>query len=221
MGGKSTGRSTSMPSSPKTASSQGRSTRKRALSAISRDSGGKRRAKGGAAQPSTPFKTPAAKSQKLSEEPSSAGSGVSSATSSDNESGSEYGQEERRSDPKTSNSSSSSSSGGSQAGEPSSSDEAVKPKSDGQRRGATKSTAATARANAQGDSIWRAGVKTGLGPGTEVYIKKPKARDAGTTAYTDETVHPNTMLFLRDLARNNDREWLKGGCRLARQQCSG
>lgn len=55
----------------------------------------------------------------------------------------------------------------------------------------------------------RPGVKTGLGPGTQVIIKKPKARDAGDTPYSDETIHPNTMLFLKDLAANNNRQWLK------------
>lgn len=53
------------------------------------------------------------------------------------------------------------------------------------------------------------GVKAGLGPGTQVVIKKPKARDAGDTPYSDETIHPNTMLFLEDLAANNNRQWLK------------
>jgi hypothetical protein len=57
--------------------------------------------------------------------------------------------------------------------------------------------------------LWRPGVKTGLGPGTQVVIQKPKARDAGSTPYTDERIHPNTMLFLKDLAANNDRQWLK------------
>jgi len=57
--------------------------------------------------------------------------------------------------------------------------------------------------------LWRPGVKTGLGPGTQVVIKKPKARDSGATAYTENTIHPNTMLFLTDLAANNDRQWLK------------
>ncbi|BCR89631.1 DUF2461 domain-containing protein [Aspergillus chevalieri] len=57
--------------------------------------------------------------------------------------------------------------------------------------------------------LWREGVKTGLGPGKEVFIKKPKARDAGDVPYQDHTMHPNTMLFLKDLAKNNEREWLK------------
>lgn len=58
--------------------------------------------------------------------------------------------------------------------------------------------------------LWREGVKTGLGPGKEVFIKKPKARDAGDVPYQDHTLHPNTMLFLQDLTKNNDRERLKG-----------
>jgi hypothetical protein len=55
--------------------------------------------------------------------------------------------------------------------------------------------------------LWRSGAK--LAPGTQLIIKKPKARDAGDTPYTDDTLHPNTMLFLKDLAANNDRQWLK------------
>jgi len=61
----------------------------------------------------------------------------------------------------------------------------------------------------KGKELWRSGVKTGLGPGKQVIIAKPKARPAGKTPYTDDSIHPNTMLFLSDLARNNDREWLK------------
>ncbi|EAW08871.1 uncharacterized protein ACLA_098130 [Aspergillus clavatus NRRL 1] len=57
--------------------------------------------------------------------------------------------------------------------------------------------------------LWREGVSTGLGPGKEVFIKKPKARAAGKTPYQDHTLHPNTMLFLQDLAKHNDRQWLK------------
>ncbi|KAL4781587.1 hypothetical protein BJX76DRAFT_13035 [Aspergillus varians] len=57
--------------------------------------------------------------------------------------------------------------------------------------------------------LWREGVKTGLGPGKEVFIEKPKARDPGDVPYNDDTLHPNTILFLKDLAQNNDRQWLK------------
>jgi hypothetical protein len=64
----------------------------------------------------------------------------------------------------------------------------------------------------QGDDkeLWKSGAK--LTPGTQLIIKKPKARDAGDTPYADETIHPNTMLFLKDLLANNDRQWLK--CKL-------
>lgn len=61
----------------------------------------------------------------------------------------------------------------------------------------------------KGKELWRPGVKTGLGPGTRIVIKKPKARPAGDTPYADDTIHPNTLLFLGDLKANNDREWLK------------
>ncbi len=62
----------------------------------------------------------------------------------------------------------------------------------------------------KGQELWRPGVKTGLEPGEAVFIKLPKARDAGSTPYKEDTVHPNTMAFLKDLKKNNDREWLKG-----------
>ncbi|KAK3628494.1 hypothetical protein LTR56_018539 [Elasticomyces elasticus] len=48
-----------------------------------------------------------------------------------------------------------------------------------------------------------------LEPGTQVIIKKLKARPAGKTPYSDDKIHPNTLLFLKDLAANNNREWLK------------
>jgi hypothetical protein len=74
-----------------------------------------------------------------------------------------------------------------------------------------KARIATSDADAlKGKELWREGVRTGLGPGKEVFIRKPKARDAGNVAYEDETLHPNTKLFLQDLAENNEREWLKG-----------
>jgi hypothetical protein len=55
--------------------------------------------------------------------------------------------------------------------------------------------------------LWKDGAK--LAPGTQLVIKKPKARDAGDIPYHNNTIHPNTMLFLKDLASNNDRQWLK------------
>ncbi|KAJ5742756.1 uncharacterized protein N7511_011157 [Penicillium nucicola] len=63
--------------------------------------------------------------------------------------------------------------------------------------------------NVKGQELWREGVRAGLGPGKEVVIAKPKAREAGDVPYEDETLHPNTKLFLVDLAENNDREWMK------------
>ncbi|KXT02513.1 hypothetical protein AC578_4192 [Pseudocercospora eumusae] len=56
------------------------------------------------------------------------------------------------------------------------------------------------------DAGWKT---TGLEPGVEVIQKKPKARPAGKVAYANETIHPNTLLFLKDLKANNRREWLK------------
>lgn len=56
--------------------------------------------------------------------------------------------------------------------------------------------------------LWKHGAE--IAPGTQVIIKRPKARDAGSVPYADETIHPNTMLFLKDLAANNERQWLKG-----------
>ncbi|KAK0924473.1 hypothetical protein LTR91_020117 [Friedmanniomyces endolithicus] len=50
------------------------------------------------------------------------------------------------------------------------------------------------------------GQETSLEPGTQLIIRKPKARPAGKTPYSDSTIHPNTILFLKDLAANNNRE---------------
>ena len=55
--------------------------------------------------------------------------------------------------------------------------------------------------------LWKPGAK--LEPGTQLIIKKPKARQAGDTPYTESTIHPNTMLFLKEIKENNDRQWLK------------
>ncbi|KAI9891865.1 MAG: hypothetical protein M1814_002250 [Vezdaea aestivalis] len=51
--------------------------------------------------------------------------------------------------------------------------------------------------------------RTGHGPGVEVITRLPAARTAGKTPYEDHTIHPNTFLFLTDLKKNNDRDWLK------------
>ncbi|PVH98369.1 hypothetical protein DM02DRAFT_477706, partial [Periconia macrospinosa] len=55
--------------------------------------------------------------------------------------------------------------------------------------------------------LWKDGAKLKLGE--KVIIKKPKAREPGNTPFTDDTIHPNTMLFLGDLKKNNERQWLK------------
>ncbi|KAH6618737.1 hypothetical protein C7974DRAFT_400746 [Boeremia exigua] len=65
----------------------------------------------------------------------------------------------------------------------------------------------THKKQADEKDLWKRGAK--LEPGTQLIIKKPKAREAGDTAYTESTIHPNTMLFLEELKENNDRQWLK------------
>lgn len=52
---------------------------------------------------------------------------------------------------------------------------------------------------------------SGTGPGSkkQVIVRIPKPRTAGDTPYEDHTIHPNTFLFLKDLAQNNRRDWLK------------
>jgi hypothetical protein len=44
------------------------------------------------------------------------------------------------------------------------------------------------------------------------FIPLPKLRDTGGIDYEPETVHPNTMAFLKDLKANNKRNWLKSKC---------
>jgi hypothetical protein len=43
-------------------------------------------------------------------------------------------------------------------------------------------------------------------------IPLPKAREAGGVPYEDGRIHENTMLFLKDLKANNNREWMR--CKL-------
>jgi len=88
-----------------------------------------------------------------------------------------------------------------------SSEEDVKPKKGTPRGQATKKSLPMHKKQADEQELWKPGAK--LAPGTQLIIKKPKAREAGDTPYEDETIHPNTMLFLKDLAANNDRQWLK------------
>ena len=76
------------------------------------------------------------------------------------------------------------------------------------KRKAGRQVIVTAKAT-KGKELWRPGVKADLAPGEQVFIKLPKARQPGKIPYEDNTIHPNTMLFLADLKENNDREWLK------------
>ncbi|KAI7703781.1 hypothetical protein KC353_g13888 [Hortaea werneckii] len=79
------------------------------------------------------------------------------------------------------------------------------------RKGSTqgKRSQSSTAFKTKGTDVWRTGVKAGLGPGNEVVIKRPKARAAGSIPYSDESIHPNTFLFLQELKENNNREWLK------------
>lgn len=74
---------------------------------------------------------------------------------------------------------------------------------------------------AEEKELWRPGAE--LPSDTQVIIQKPKAREAGKIPYTDETIHPNTLLFLKDLAAHNDRKWFKSMYSLAcmATACSG
>lgn len=76
----------------------------------------------------------------------------------------------------------------------------------GTPRGRPQKKSADSR-QADEKELWKPGAK--LEPGTQLIIKKPKARDAGDTPYTESTIHPNTMLFLKEIKANNDRQWLK------------
>ena len=89
------------------------------------------------------------------------------------------------------------------------SDISEQPKKKQRSRGRPSTASSAAPKRAKGEELWRSGVKTGLGPGTQVIIDKPRARSPGKTPYQQDQIHPNTMLFLRDLAENNDREWFK------------
>ena len=79
------------------------------------------------------------------------------------------------------------------------------------RAGQKRANGAKSSNPVKGQELWRPGVKTGLAPGEALFIKLPKARETGKTPYKDDTVHPNTLLFLEELKENNDREWLRGG----------
>ena len=94
------------------------------------------------------------------------------------------------------------------------SEEDSKPKV--QRRAAGRKPPLKAKLLKSGELL-KEGVKTGLGPGKEVRIRLPKAREAGDIPYQGDRIHPNTLLFLKDLRDNNDREWLK--CKAYPQPC--
>ncbi|KAF2810002.1 uncharacterized protein BDZ99DRAFT_462616 [Mytilinidion resinicola] len=86
-------------------------------------------------------------------------------------------------------------------------DEDETPRKKGHKAQPKKGVTMPIRGGTKDKDLWKTGAN--LPPGTQVIIKKPKAREAGDTPYTDDSIHPNTMLFLRDLAANNDRAWLK------------
>ncbi|KAF2839818.1 hypothetical protein M501DRAFT_917038, partial [Patellaria atrata CBS 101060] len=91
-----------------------------------------------------------------------------------------------------------------------STEEDTKPKKKaGRRTLKSQSSSVGLQKRGKGSELLREGADIGLLPGTQVIIDKPKARPAGGTPYSDDTIHPNTMLFLGDLAKNNQREWLK------------
>ncbi|KAK4934788.1 hypothetical protein LTR10_024028 [Elasticomyces elasticus] len=89
------------------------------------------------------------------------------------------------------------------------SDEDVKRHRPKKKANSMKTGIGGASAIANEKELWRPGVQTGLGPGKQVFIAKPKPRGDGGIRYVPERIHPNTMAFLKDLKNNNDREWLK------------
>jgi hypothetical protein len=86
---------------------------------------------------------------------------------------------------------------------------AVRGRLAGGANAATASTTAVGGIIEKGRELWRQGVKAGLGPGKAVFIERPKPRGDGGIPYVPGRIHPNTMAFLGDLKRNNEREWLK------------
>lgn len=185
-------------SRPAPASPQGlgAAPKRRASARLSTSEAEVKRIKSNTALSNSPVKSTTKKS-KYFEPESSAGPDTEFSDSAGEESGSAYEEKEVES----------SSAQESEPEEPSDSEDSKKPRTKGkQGRAATSDEDAL-----KGKELWREGVRTGLGPGKEVFFTKPKARDAGNVVYQDETLHPNTKLFLQDLAKNNDRQWLKGG----------
>jgi hypothetical protein len=68
------------------------------------------------------------------------------------------------------------------------SEEDAKPK----RRKAGKKGGSTPASIGKSSQLWREGVKTGLGPGKQVFIAKPKPRGDGGIKYKPGEIHPNT-----------------------------
>ena len=89
------------------------------------------------------------------------------------------------------------------------SEEDVKPKKKAVRKFTGGGAGIVSKVVEGGKDLWREGVKAGLGPGKQVFIEKPKPRSDGGIKYVPHRIHPNTMAFLADLKKNNDREWLK------------
>lgn len=170
------------------------SAHKRAASATTISAASTKRSRKGSTSKETPTKSQYFTHEDDTGEDSEDGS--PSEPSSDEDEASEFGDEADESPPEDPD----------DVGEYDSEDD--KPKRSG-RPTPKKSTNASSGSRSKGQELWRPGVKTGLGPGTQVVIKKPKARSAGKTPYEDDTIHPNTMLFLADLKANNDRHWLK------------
>lgn len=95
-----------------------------------------------------------------------------------------------------------------QSDEDASDDDAPRKRKNG-RPAKVNRNSVVASAGKKGQELWRPGAKINAAPGEAVFIKLPKAREAGKVPYRDNTIHPNTLLFLKDLHANNDREWLK------------
>jgi hypothetical protein len=51
--------------------------------------------------------------------------------------------------------------------------------------------------------------KKGKGGKYEMVIELPQEKDDGGVSYEDGRIHSNTLEFLKDLKKNNNREWLK------------
>ncbi|KAF2689312.1 hypothetical protein K458DRAFT_413609 [Lentithecium fluviatile CBS 122367] len=91
--------------------------------------------------------------------------------------------------------------------EPSSEDDSKPAKGTPRGRPAKRTVLPLHKKQRDEEELWKSGAT--LTPGTTVVIKRPKAREAGSVPYADDTIHHNTMLFLKDLAAHNDRQWLK------------